>query len=241
VFSYIPFQKTREIYFVGSYFFTIFVEIFKKMEPEKDIFEQWGEERAKKPWIIRKLEFIPLWWNHEGRYLHKEIRTGLKNIWYWLPIIWKDRNWDSHYIFDIMIHKLKAQSKYIGSRGIHLRAERDAEIMMTCVNLMKLIQDDFYSSEYSDYHKTKHWFEDVPGKEGYSSWESKLLEENFDDYFKKYPLIYKRVLNGEGVFGREGRKEDKQVIAMNIGHINHDRARKLLFKLMEENIERWWD
>ena len=211
------------------------------MEPEKDIFEQWGEERAKKPWIIRKLEFIPLWWNHEGRYLHKEIRTGLKNIWYWLPIIWKDRNWDSHYIFDIMIHKLKAQSKYIGSRGIHLRAERDAEIMMTCVNLMKLIQDDFYSSEYSDYHKTKHWFEDVPGKEGYSSWESKLLEENFDDYFKKYPLIYKRVLNGEGVFGREGRKEDKQVIAMNIGHINHDRARKLLFKLMEENIERWWD
>jgi hypothetical protein len=140
-----------------------------------------------------------------------------------------------------MIHKLKAQSKYIGDRGIHLRAERDAEVMMTCVKLMKLIQDDFYSSEYSDYHKTKHWFEDVPGKEGYSSWESKLLEENFDDYFKKYPLIHKRVLNGEGVFGREGRKEDKQVIAMNIAHINHDRARKLLFKLMEENIERWWD
>ena len=84
-------------------------------------------------------------------------------------------------------------------------------------------------------------FEDIEDKPGLSSWESKLLEENFDDYFKKYPLIYKRVLNGEGVFGREGRKEDKQVIAMNIAHINHDRARKLLFKIMEENIERWWD
>jgi hypothetical protein len=140
-----------------------------------------------------------------------------------------------------MMHKLKAQSKYIGGRGIHLRAERDAEVMMTCVKLMKLIQDDFYSSEYSGYHKTKHWFEDVPGKEGYSSWESKLVKENFDDYFKKYPLIYKRVLNGEGVFRKEGREEDKQVIAMSIAHINHDRARKLLFKLMEENIERWWD
>jgi len=43
------------------------------------------------------------------------------------------------------------------------------------------------------------------------------------------------------VFRREGREEDKQVIAMSIAHINHDRARKLLFKLMEENIERWWD
>ena len=211
------------------------------MEPEKDMFDQWSEERKKESWIVRKLEFIPLWWNHEGRYLHRHVWTGIKNIWYWLPIIWKDRNWDSNYIFEIMMHKLKAQSKYIGSRGTHLSAERDAEIMMTCVRLMKLVQEDTYSSEYSDYHKTKHWLEDIEDKPGLSSWESRLLEENFDDYFKKYPLIYKRVLNGEGVFKRQGREDDKQVIAMNISHINHDRAKKLLFKLMEENIERWWD
>ena len=211
------------------------------MEPEKDMFDQWSEKRKKESWIVRKLEFIPLWWNHEGRYLHRHVWTGIKNIWYWLPIIWKDRNWDYNYIFDIMTHKLKAQSKYIGSRGTHLSAERDAEIMMTCVRLMKLVQEDTYSSEYSDYHKTKHWLEDIEDKPGLSSWESRLLEENFDDYFKKYPLIYKRVLNGEGVFGRKGREDNKQVIAMNISHINHDRAKKLLFKLMEENIERWWD
>jgi len=211
------------------------------MEPEKDIFDQWDEERRKKPWIIRKLEFIPLWWNHDGKYYHKMFITGVQNLIYWFPIIWKDRNWDSHYIFEIMKHKLKSQSKYIGTRGNHLRAERDAEIMMTCVRLMKLIQDEKYSSEYSDYHKTKHWFEDINDKPGLSTWESKLLEENFDDYFMKYPLIYKRVMNGEGRFGGEDHKKDKQIIAMNIGHINHDRARKLLFKLMEENIERWWD
>jgi hypothetical protein len=144
-----------------------------------------------------------------------------------------------------MTHKLKAQSKYIGERDIHTRAKRDSEIMMTCVRLMKLVQDDFYSSEYSDYHKTKHWFEDLEDKPGFSSWESRLLEENFDDYFKKYPLIYKRVLNGEGIFSLGApdnvSTDKKQRIAMNIGHINHDRARKLLFKIMEENIERWWD
>ena len=211
------------------------------MEPEKDIFDQWAEEREKKWWITRKLEWFPLWWNHEGKYYHKMFRTGVRNLKYWFPISWKDRNWDSNYIFEIMIHKIKAQSKWIGDRDIHTRAKRDAEVMMTCVNLMKLVKDEFYSGEYSDYHKTKHWFEPVPDKPTLSSWESKLLEENFDDYFKKYPLIYKRVLAGEGVFDREGREEDKQIIAMNIGHINHDRARKLLFQLMEQNIERWWD
>ena len=211
------------------------------MEPEKDIFEQWAEERAKKPWIVRKLKWIPTWWNHEGRYIHREIKTGIKSILYWLPIIWKDRNWDHRYIFQILEHKLKAQSKYIGSRDIHTRAKRDAEVMMTCVRLLERVGEEYYSSEYTDYHKTKHWFEDVPDKPGYSSWESRLLEENFDEYFLKYPRIYDRVMDGEGVFNREGREDDKQIIAMNIGHINHDRARKLLFKIMEQNIERWWD
>lgn len=212
------------------------------MEPEKDIFDQWAEERANKPWIVRKLQWIPLWWNHDGKYLHTTIKRGIKNIWYWLPIIWKDRHWDSHYIFDIMIHKIKAQSKYIGSRDIHTRAKRDAEIMMTCVRLMERVQDDFYSSEYSDYHKTKHWFEPAD-KEGYSTWESRILSEDFDSYIKKYPLIEKRVMNGEGVFSLDGEDslEIKQKLAMNIGHINHERARKLLFKLMEQNIEKWWD
>ena len=212
------------------------------MELEKDMFEQWADEKARESWLERKLRFIPLWWDNEGRYTLRNIKTGFKNIFYWLPIIWKDRHWDSHYIFEIMMHKLKAQSKYIGSRDIHTRAKRDAEVMMTCVRLMKLVQDETYSSEYSDYHKTKHWFEPTE-KEGYSSWESKLLTEDFDGYIKKYPLIEKRVMNGDSIYSLDGEdhSEIKQRVAMSIGHLNHERARKLLFKIMEANIERWWD
>jgi len=210
------------------------------MEPEKDIFEQWAEEREARPWLRRKIDHVSMWWNHDGRYLGKEFIRGIKSIRYWLPIIWKDRSWDYSYIFTILSHKLKAQSTYIRGRGIHVSAERDAEVMMTCVRLIEKIQDGWYSMEYMDYHKAKHWFEPVEDKEGYSTWESKELEENFDDYFAKYPLIYKRVINGEGVFKLEG-TDDKQRIAMNIAHINHDRARKLLFKIMEQNIEGWWD
>jgi hypothetical protein len=187
-----------------------------------------------------------MWWSNDGKYLHKTIWTGLKNLWYWFPIIWKDRHWDDHYIFEVMMHKLKAQSKYIGDRDWHTTAKRDAEIMMTCVRLMKLVKDEHYSSEYMDYHETKHWFEPVPDKEGYSSWESRQLKENFDDFFKKHPSAYRKVLADKklqifGIEPRDGETDAKQRIAMNIGHYNHSRARKLLFKLMEENIEKWWD
>ena len=211
------------------------------MEPDKEIFEQWKEKRDKKPWIIKKLKFISYWWRNDGRYLHLYIIRGVQNLIYWFPIIWKDRNWDSHYIFEIMKHKLSAQSNYIGKRDLHTRAQLDAKRMRLCVKLMGLIQEEFYSLEYFDYHKTKHWFEELPDNPGFSSWESKQLEENFDDYFKKYPRIYKKVMNGEGIFRRDGRENDKKLIAMSIGNINHNRAKKLLFKIMEEHIEEWWD
>lgn len=190
------------------------------------------------------LEKVKLWWHFDGRYYHKDFINGVKNLIRWFPIIWRDRDWGHRYIFDILEHKLKSQSKYIGDRDIHISAKRDAEIMLTCVRLMERIRDGYYESEYTDYHQTEYWFEDIKDKPGYSTWESELQSENFDDYFKKYPLVYKQVLNGKGVFNidnRDSEEETKQVIAMNIAHINHDRARKLLFKLMEDNIERWWD
>ena len=210
------------------------------MEPEKDIFDQWAEERESHSWLRKKLDSISLWWEHNGKYLHLNFKRGIKNLWYWLPVIWKDRNWDSSFIFDILSHKLKAQAKYIGDREIHVSAERDAEVMMTCVRLIERVQEEWYNMEYMDYYKEKHWFEPISDKPGYSTWESRELEENFDDYFAKYPLIYKRVMNGEGWLKIED-ENDKDRIASNIAHINHDRARKLLFKIIEQNIEKWWD
>ena len=211
------------------------------MEPEKDIFEQWQEERESRSWLRRKIDYISLWWEHDGRYMGKQFVQGIKNVWYWFPVIWKDRNWDHRFIFDILAHKLKAQAEYIGKYGLHLNNWKDERDMMICVRLIEKVKDEWYGMEYMDYHKNKTWFEPCEDKEGYSEWKSREVEENFDDYFAKYPLIYKRVINGEGVFSREGREDDKQIIAMNIAKINHERARKLLFKIMEQEIERWWD
>jgi hypothetical protein len=184
-----------------------------------------------------------LWWKFEGRYYHKDLYRGIKNLIQWFPVIWKDRDWDSYYIFQILEHKLKLQAKGIAKRDIHVNAQRDAEIMRTCVRLMEKVRDGYYESEYMDYHETKTWFESIKEQPGYSTWESEIIYENFDEYFKKYPLIYKRVLNGEGIFpiNQKIGNERKQTIAMNIAYINQERAHKLLFKILENNIRRWWD
>jgi hypothetical protein len=210
------------------------------MEPDKDIFDEWKDERAARNWITRKVDSIFSWWNHDFKYMHLHLKYGVKNLIYWFHVIWNDRNYDSHYIFEVLKHKLNAQSNYIGKRDIHTMAQRDSRRMMVCSKLIQLIQDDFYASEYSNYHKTKHWFEPIEGSDS-STWKSRTLEENFSDYFNKYPLIYKRVLNGEGVFDRKDREEDQQIIAMNMSYINQERAQTMLFNIINKNINGWWD
>jgi hypothetical protein len=204
----------------------------------EDFFEDM--KNRPKPNLFRR---IWLWWDNDGKYYHKYAKQGIKNLIYWFPIIWKDRNWDDHYIFEILQHKLVAQANYIGRRDFHTRAQLDAKRMRLCVKLIDKVQEEDYAMEYMDYAKDRVWFTPCEDREGSSLYNSETVWEKYDDYFKKYPLVYKRVLKGEGVFTLDGRDESemKRIIAMNIGHINHDRARKLLFKIMEQNIEGWWD
>jgi hypothetical protein len=184
---------------------------------------------------------IKLWWRNEGRYLPSTIKQGIKNLIYWFPTIWKDRNYCHTFIYEVLKHKLKAQAKHIGGKNRFTRSKKDARDMTICVNLLQKLQDDFYEMEYMDYEKTNHWFEDIEDKPGFSTWESKVIWEDYDEYFKKYPLVYKRVMNGEGWASIEGREDDKHFIAMSIGQLNMQRAQDLLFNILRNNITGWWE
>jgi len=186
---------------------------------------------------------ISTWWYRDGRYMHKHFVKGVKNLWRWFPVIWKDRDWDQYYIYTILAKKLEFQAKYIGDTDLHTKAKRDAERMRLVVRLIRLHQEDFYDCEYMDYETTKHWFEPVEDKPDYSEWKSETLSDRYDEYFAKYPRQYKKVMSGE--LNRFKRKsvnlEDKHYIAMEIAYENRNRCHALLFKLMSENIDRWWN
>ena len=206
----------------------------------RDIFDIDKDENT--TWFTKKFERVLIWYNMEGRFTFRNIKIGFKNLWKWLPTVWKDRDWDYRYLITVLEFKLKKQSDYIRSKDRHTQSKRDSEVMMTCVRLLKKFGDEYYSSEYVDYFKSKHsWVKDED--ERYYTVESKIIIEDFDEYFKKYPLIHKRVLNGEGLYPLDGEDEKsvKKSIAMNIANVNHNRVRKLVFKIMENNIEKWWD
>jgi hypothetical protein len=193
-----------------------------------------------RPNILRR---IYLWWRFDGKYYPTYLKQGIKNLWYWFPVIWKDRDWDDHFIFEVLKHKLKAQAKYIGDRDFHTRAQLDAKRMRLCVKLIQLVQDETYAMEYMDYAKDRVWFTPCEDREGSSLYNSEEVWEKYDEFFKKYPLVYKQVMKGAGPFTLDGRDEAdmKRIIAMNIAHVNQERVQKLLFKILERDIRNWWD
>jgi hypothetical protein len=200
---------------------------------------------------MKNLKIQELYWKIEGFFkeLPYNLRDGIKNLIKWFPVIWKDRDWDHNFIYEIIKFKLKNQADYIGGKDRHTRAKRDAEIMKLCCELIQRCQDDYYDMEYMDYHESKlNWLDvtdedDIPTKYKDSKiMDVELISENFDEYFKKYPIQYKRVMSGEvNRFNRSIEEKDKQIIAMEISYENQARCRKLLFKIMENNIEKWWD
>ena len=126
------------------------------------------------------------WFRWEFKYQHKYIKYGVQNLYKWFWVIWNDRDWDHHYIFQVLKFKLEKQAKHLAENGFHNEAQRDAELMMTCVRLIDKLQNEYYYDELC--------------KSGVRSYEAVQI-----------------------------------VIA------KHKKAKRLLFKIMNDRIEEWWD
>jgi hypothetical protein len=180
-------------------------------------------------------------WDNIGWQI-RNIYRSIQNLIRWFPVICKDRDWDQHFIWEILKTKLKHQSQYIGDRALHTRAKYDSERMMWCVRLINKIQEETYSSEYMDYHKSNYNWLDIEDKPDYKQLEIEEVSNNFNDYFLKHPLEYKRVINNPAkqTWAIED-INDSNRIAMNISYNRERRAKKILFTLLERHIDFWWE
>jgi len=186
---------------------------------------------------------IRLWWRWEARHMHREFIQGVKNLWKWFPTIWNDRDWDHDFIYNMLAKKLEFQAKYIGDRGFYTEADHDAKRMRLVVKLIKLQQESFYTMEYMDYQVIENFFVPVDDKPEYLEWKQDAVSETFVDYFAKYPLCHKRAI--EYVMANKKRftsdHTNDQLVAMVMGDIRQRKCNDLIFKIMSQDLQRWWD
>lgn len=170
--------------------------------------------------------------------LHWRIRsflTGCNNLVKWFPTIWNDRDWDGHYILKILQKKIEFQRKELVNANRHTRIESDNRDMTLALNLLERVREEYYQMECMDYWDNDIIFNDVPDKHGFKSIDFEEKWEKFDKFLSKYPSSVR------GVVKEHGEQNDKQRLCLLVSYYNHEKANKLLFRILEERLAYWWD
>lgn len=172
------------------------------------------------------------------RMLHWRIRsflTGCKNLIKWTPIIWKDRDWDGSYILKILQKKIEFQREYLVNSNRHMRIDSDNRDMTIVLNLLERVMDEYYQMECMDYWDSEFEFNEVPGKPNVKSLEINVKSERYDEFLSKYPSSVRAVIK------EEGEQKDKKTLCLLVSYYNHNKANKLLFRILQERLGYWWD
>ena len=93
----------------------------------------------------------------------------LRNLWYWLPIIWNDRPWDYVFLLIVMKHKIQQMADSTPD-WFHINAEDVQQEMLDTVHLLECLISDRAEMDASKQHeeifgKPKHEFVPHPDNE----------------------------------------------------------------------------
>lgn len=153
------------------------------------------------------------------RNLYYNIRNGLENLLIWLPVIWKDRDFDEYYVFKLLYKKFENMEKFFNSEFTwSADAKKMAQEIKIAKNLVKRIIDDNYlENALTEYHKKygdlKYSFKQVEGQPN-------LVK-----------LIWDETEESQKIFRRCSK------------HSNYMKKQDLeyLFNYLNKNISKWWD
>ncbi len=153
----------------------------------------------------------------------RHISHGLQNIWYWLPVIWADRQWDQHFFIEILRHKLHAMEKFFetdGPMGLEVRNRMSREIKY-CRILAKRIVDNEYLENTLRYH------EEIYGV-------AEMVWDRSNNELIGYAVPALSDRQGEA----EKKARDKLYREVSR---QEDADYKILFTLIRQNVRGWWD
>ena len=156
----------------------------------------------------------------------RRLINNIKMSYRWAKFGWSDRDFDFIYIYKVMKFKIDNMEKAFTKYGYHAEPEYNLSRMRLASKLIEKVSTEFYEMEYWDY-----MYDDKFNK-----------IDKLDEYLEINKNNYKR---SEKWFSSRGHgiKEIrfKELCAMDIGMYKQKKAKRLLFQIMHDKIDYWWD
>jgi hypothetical protein len=81
-------------------------------------------------------------------YKIKQKIKQLRKLIRWIPIIWKDRDWDYYFVYEILKQKLIDTEVYIRKDGLHVFNEHDADSILKAIKMIEKVQTEYHLDKY---------------------------------------------------------------------------------------------
>ena len=93
------------------------------------------------------------------------IKTGIRNVIRWIPVIWEDEDFDWAYLARVMEFKMRNMSNYLKNYGHHVNSDKDAKNLLICTNLLRrLIEDDPSGVSFQTHENRMNEYQETLGK-----------------------------------------------------------------------------
>lgn len=154
----------------------------------------------------------------------RQLKKSLERVIGWIPIVWKNYDWDYHYMFEVMRYKLERMEKCIRVHGHHVGMDQTAD----SIRHAKLVLDRICERDYLNNALKGHderWGDVSMGWEPVSKMTSRLkwaYERDLSDKQKEQER-------------REFRKCGEHADYMEKQDIEY------LFKYIKKHHKKWWD
>ena len=163
------------------------------------------------------------------KYAVKRFIRKIKNVFRWLPTIWKDEDYDSHFINEILIKKLEHTRDFFLSDRTHITSAKEvAEEIQEAIDRLHMTRDswEFYEEPAHDIIEEK-W--------GKTTFEFIPLEDR--------PNVSEMVSKTEKVKTPEDKEQYSEDFraAMKAARKEYRKDKKEAYKFIAKHIDGWWD
>ncbi len=156
-----------------------------------------------------------------------------------IPIIWKDNNYDFYSIYILLYFKSSDLIEGLSNSVVSSNTSELKDLRLFN-KLCERVKDEYYVNEATSYFEYGNMFIDSVNHEDndyvqlVKGLNTNFKINNLDLYYKKYNKTYQQMKKLYPFYTDEN-------IWILIADHNHQKAKRIMFKLLNERIEHWWD
>jgi hypothetical protein len=168
-------------------------------------------------------------------YWFKRKYRQIRNVFRWLPVIWRQYDFDYQYSLEVFKFQLQKQAEFFESdRAVTRSAKDKAKRIRTILKLMDKVYEEDYAMEYVDILKEMY------GDDVLEVSFVELNETSFNDFSGKTEKLFSMRYKYETWDNAEEISQIKDELFV-MCYEKQERAHKILWKMIEKDIRNFRD